>query len=751
MSPPSGAEAALDDPLALARYTRFEQSAGACVAESSLRIGGMHCAACAGQIEDAVRAVDGVLGVEVSAAAQCARVRWDPDRTRASVLVAAITGAGYEAAPDIALEARALREREARRMLWRSFVAVFCAMQVMMLAAPAYLSGPGELAPDLRDLLNRASWLLTLPVLMFSAGPMFAGALRALRTRRITMDVPVVLGILACFLASSVAAFDPGGAFGATPYFDSLTMFVAFLLVGRQLELRARHRAARMLEDAAGALPETARRLDEDGRAETVSIHRLAPGDRLQVALGEAFAADGLILEGRTTVDESLLNGEARPVARGPGDAIAAGSINLGAPVTMRAERVGADTRHEAIVGLMREAATQRPASARAVDRWAGHFLWGVLALAAAAGLAWHWIDPPRAAWVAVSVLIVTCPCALSLATPTALLAATSRLARRGFMLRRLEALETLATVRHVFIDKTGTLTGATPAWRACTPLAPMPQDEQARLLARAAQLAAHSRHPLARALAEAVPAAAGATTRWTRVREFPGRGLQARDEADDAWRFGSAEWVGGAPVPMTGADIAPGTHTFFGPRGRPLLRLDFDETPRPGALEAVRAWQARGMRVTLLSGDDAARTRALAQRLGLDDAIGAATPERKLQALDDAQRRGECVAMLGDGLNDAPVLARADVSVAMPRGAALARGSADAVLLSERLEDVVEAGALARRTMRVIRQNIAWGIAYNAACVPLALAGLLPPWAAGLGMSLSSLAVVGNSLRLAR
>jgi Cu2+-exporting ATPase len=750
VSPPPAADAALDDPLALARFTRFEERAGTRVAESSLRIGGMHCAACAGQVEDAVRALDGVLGVEVSAASQCARVRWDPDRTRASALVAAIAGAGYEAAPDTALEARALREREARRMLWRTFVAVFCAMQVMMMAAPAYLAGPGELAPDLRNLLNRASWLLTLPVLLFSAGPMFAGAARALRTRRITMDVPVVLGILACFVASSGAAFDPGGAFGATPYFDSLTMFVAFLLVGRQLELRARHRAARMLEDAAGALPATARRVRDDGTLEAISIHRVAPGDRLQVALGEAFAADGVVLEGHTSVDESLLNGEARPIPRGVGDEVAAGSINLGAPVTMRADRIGADTRHDAIVALMREAATQRPAAARAVDRWAGPFLWGVLGLAAAAGLAWHWIDPPRAVWVAVSVLIVTCPCALSLATPTALLAATSRLARRGLLLRRLEAIEALAAVRHVFIDKTGTLTASTPAWRGCTPLDAMPRERQDRLLAHAAQLAARSGHPLARALAAAAPVRV-APARWARVRELPGRGLQARDEAGLAWRLGSAQWVAATAAPAHEAAAPPGLHSFFGPRGRPLLRLDFDEAPRPGAPDAVRAWQAEGVRVTLLSGDEAGRAHALARRLGIADAIGAATPERKLQALSDAQRQGERVAMIGDGINDAPVLAQADVSVAMARGAALARCNADAVLLSDRLEDVVEAGALARRTMRVIRQNIAWGIAYNAACVPLALAGLLPPWAAGLGMSLSSLAVVANSLRLAR
>ena len=293
-----------------------------------------------------------------------------------------------------------------------------------MLATPSYVAGPGELSPDLAQLLNWASWVLSLPVLLFSAGPFFSGMWHSLRRRRISMDVPVALGVAVTFVASTGATFDPGGIFGTEVYFDSMTMFVSFLLAARYFELHARHRAAQSLEAALDSMPQQAQRLLADGRSETVSVMRLAPGDRVRVALGQAFPADGVLVEGSTHADEALLSGESTPVPKVPGDALVAGSVNLGAPVTMQVQRVGADTRHEAIVALMRDAMSQRPSLARVADRWAGPFLWAVLGLAALAAVAWSLIDPSRAVWVAVSVLIVTCPCALSLAVPAALVAA---------------------------------------------------------------------------------------------------------------------------------------------------------------------------------------------------------------------------------------------------------------------------------------------------------------------------------------
>jgi len=736
--------ALIDEPREAARFTRLEAGSG--LAESSLQLSGLHCAACAGLIEGALGAVDGVLDARVHAAASRATVRWDPRRTRPSALVAAVQAAGYGAAPDTAAASRALRQAEERRWLWRFFVAAFCSMQVMMLATPVYVAEPGTLAPDLEALLHRSAWTLSLPVLLFSAVPFFRSAWATLRRGRLGMDVPVALGIAVAFVASSGAAFDPEGLFGREVYFDSLTMFVAFLLGGRWLEARARHRSMDAIERLAFAAPRAAWRLAPDGRTEQVAADALRPGDRARVPVGEAFPADGRIEEGATSADESLLTGESRPVDKPTGANAVAGSLNLGAPVVLRVERAGADTRFEQIAALMREALTRRPELLRAVDRIAGPFLAAVLLLAAAAAWWWWQTDPAMAVRVAVAVLIVTCPCALSLATPSALLAATSALARRGVLLRRIEALESLARVRHVMLDKTGTVTDTQPELRNVVACVSGLDDAAVEALAdRAAALASVSTHPLSRALVAARPGAAPVA--WRELRELPGLGLEAVDDAGRLWRLGAPRWWG---LGEQGSD-AGAASVCFGPAERPQIALHFDETLRADAREAVRALQREGVSVTLLSGDEPQRVARLAERLGLRESIAAATPERKLDALRAAQAGGRAVAMVGDGINDAPVLAQADVSFALAQGAQIARQAADAVLLSGRVGDVVHALRLARRTQRVMRQNLAWAAFYNAACVPLALVGWLPPWAAGLGMALSSLVVIGHSMRLAR
>ena len=780
--------AVLDDPVEQRRFTRYQTSpAGATLADSSLRISGMHCAACAGLIEQALGRVDGVLEASVSAAGERARVRWSPQHTSVARIVMAIRAAGYDASPDAALDAREARKLEHRAAIWQLFVAAFCAMQVMMMATPSYVAGPGELAPDLRQLLNWGSWLLTLPVMVFSAGPFFAGAWRSLRARRMGMDVPVTLGIAVTFIASSGATFAPDGLFGQEVYFDSLTMFVSFLLLGRLLETRARHRVAQVLETALAGMPETALRLDAQDQVETVSVQRLVPGDRVRVPVGSAFPADGRVIAGHTQADESLLTGESVPVAKPCGAAVVAGSLNLAAPVTVTVDRVGADTRLEAIVALMRDAMSQRPALARAADRWAGPFLWAVLVLAAGAAAVWSVLDPSRAVWVAVSVLIVTCPCALSLAAPSALLAATSALARRGVLLQRLDALEALTRVTRFYLDKTGTVTdghlrygGLVRLDGAAVGTVLVPGWGDAELLAQAVALAGWSSHPLAQALsalgrgaqsggAEASNPVSAAVAPLQDVQELAGQGVQARDPQGREWRLGRASFV--APNAAVHADPAmpplaatppavetqsdrttdPRAATFLGCNGQMLARLDFDEAVRPDAISTVLALRARGLEVVLLSGDRPDRADRMAARLQVSAVIGGATPERKLAEVMSAQAQGLCVAMVGDGINDAPVLARADVSFAMGQGALVARAQADAVVASGRLGDLLLAHTLARRAMSVVRQNLLWAASYNGACIPLALGGWLPPWAAGLGMASSSLLVILNSLRLAR
>lgn len=696
----------------------------------------MHCAACAGLVEQALTRLDGVRSAAVNAASARLALRWDPSRLSLDDLSHAVERAGYQVTPDVAAPARALRQRERRGALWRLFVAGFLMMQVMMLVTPSYVAAPGDLAPDLERLLRWGCWVLTLPVLAFSAGPFFSGAWRQLKARRLGMDVPVAVGIAVTFLASSGALFDPNGPFGHEVYFDSLTMFIALLLLARWFELGARHRAADALEAVADALPNTAERLLEGGRSERVELAQLRLGDRLRVVAGEAFAADGMVESGEAWVNEALLTGESAPVRKRAGDRVVAGSINIEGPLVIGVERLGADTTAQGIVRLMQQAQSQRPAAYGVLDRVAVWFTAAVLLLALGAALAWWWVAPDRAVAVAVAVLIVTCPCALTLAAPAAWTAASGALARRGLLLADLGALERLCGIDTVVFDKTGTLSEDRLALQRHWASDGVDADA---LLARARSLAALSRHPQARALAEGQAGDAGD---WQEVRELPGRGVEARDAAGCLWRLGAPAWVSDAP--------AAGARLAFGCEGQ-VLWMTMSEVLRADAAEAVAALKAQGLSVRLLSGDQPAAVQRLAEPLGLDGWQAGADPAAKLAAVREMQAQGARVLMVGDGINDAPVLAAADVRVVMGQGAALARSTADALLISNRLSTLVFALTLARRTQRVLRQNLAWSALYNFACVPLALAGLLPPLAAGIGMATSSLVVVLNAQRLQR
>ncbi len=754
--------AALDDETELARYTTFASTGdGRQEACSRLVLDGLHCAACASLIEQALHQVDGVLDAQVQAASRRAQVRWDPSRTKASALIEAVQCAGYKAFPDTATQQRAKDTLESRRSVWRLFAAGFCMMQVMMYATPMYLAAPGDISADIIQLLRWASWLLSLPVVLFAATPFYSGAWRAIRHRRIGMDVPIALGILVTFIASTGATFDtiaPGqtSAWGREVYFDSLTMFVTFLLIGRLLEERARRQAAEALESVLHRLPESVERVQGDS-VELVAPARLRVGDHVRVSAGQAFPADGVVIEGRTQVDEALLTGESRPVDRAAGAGVMAGSHNLANPVVMRVERLGADTRYERIVALMQRAMSERPSWVRLADQIAVPFLWAVLLLAAAAAGVWMLIDPGHAVWIAVSVLIVTCPCALSLAAPSAMVAAAGALARRGVLVQRFDAFESLAQADMVLFDKTGTLTDDRLHLAQVHALGEGSGSSSGELLVRAGALAAHSRHPLSQALTRAAQHAAAnvAGPVWADVHEVPGAGLEARDEQGGRWRLGSAAWAGitddQAMALGFRLDSRQSPRVWLsGPRGQ-VAGFELDEALRPDSTQAVKDLQALGLRVVVLSGDLNDRVQLMAQRLGLDGAHAQAKPEDKLAVVAQAQAQGHRVVVVGDGINDAPVLARADASFAMGHGAALAQARADFIVLGSSPSDVVRALSLARRTMRVVRQNLVWAAAYNAVSVPLAMVGWLPPWLAGLGMACSSLFVVLNALRLGR
>ena len=712
--------------------------------DSHVVIQGMHCAACAFTVEEALMSVPGVQSVEVNAATHRAKVVWSEALVKPSTWIEAINKVGYGALPAADSSLRQARHEEGRRALWRWLVAGFCMMQVMMYAYPAYVAQEGDITPDMVFLLRWASWVLSLPVVLFSCGPFFSNAWRDIRARRVSMDLPVALGMAITFLLSTVATFEPEGMFGAEVYFDSLTMFVFFLLTGRWLELRARDRTAGALEALMNRLPDSVERQLPSGEFERVAVRRVMVGDVIRVSPSESFPADGVILQGQTLADEALLTGESRPQARGVGDTVVAGSHNLSGIVTVRVVQVGEGTQFSQIVSLMENASLQKPRLAQLADRIAKPFLIGVLVLAALSAVYWWPANPSHALMVAVAVLVVTCPCALSLATPAAMLAAAGNLARHGVMVRNLQALESLAEIDTLIFDKTGTLT---QDGQRITQVMTADGVTPETALNLAAALAKHSLHPLSRALVKAQEVTGQSMAAVLDVHEIIGFGLEGR--SDGLLRLGSAKFC--APKTKGIPSKASICQVHLCTENEWLASWQLTEDIRADAVQTVQALSQLNVNVWLLSGDRPESAQQVAQEVGITQAFGACTPQDKLSRMQAAQSQGARVAMVGDGLNDGPVLAGAHVSMAFGNAVPLAQSKSDLVLMGGSLLVVAQSIKLARHTLRVVKQNLVWAAAYNALCVPLAVVGWLPAWLAGLGMALSSLWVVLNSLRLTK
>lgn len=718
---------------------------------SSVVFEGMYCTACAINIEEALLAVPGVESAQISAASHRGRVVWSSAQTKPSDWMKAVAQLGYRTLPANDALANEVRRADARRMLWRWGVAGLCMMQVMMYATPVYMSQPGDMAPDMVQLLRWASWVLSLPVLFFSCMPFFAAAWLDLKQRKISMDLPVAIGMAVTFAISTAGTFEPLGPFGEEVYFDSFTMFVFFLLSGRWLELRLRDKTAGALEAVMNRLPDSVQKKNRQGQWDRVSLRQLRVDDVIQVLPGEAFAADAVLLLGETQVDEALLTGESKPLAKMVGHSVLAGSLNLTGTVEVQVLTLGKSTRFGQMVALMESASVSKPKMAILADQVAKPFLWAVL-LAAALAAVWGWqYSPAHALMVAVSVLIVTCPCALSLATPAAMLSSAGALAKAGVLLRRLQALQALATVDTVIFDKTGTLTQDHFSLKQTTVRAGFAPD---MVLAWAGALAAHSLHPVSRALVKALPDLASSKLSVSDVKEFAGQGVAAVlthlagspdkvAQRPSHLRLGSAAFCGVVP---TQHEVL---HACLSDQDGWLATFEFSETVRPEAAATLRALDAMGLNVRVLSGDGQSSVNQVAQSLAITNAKGGCSPEDKLREVKQAQAQGHRIAMVGDGLNDGPVLAGADVSFALGQALPLAQSKADFVLMTGDLRPLVATFKLGRKTIRIVRQKLIWAAFYNFSCVPLAMLGYLPAWLAGLGMACSSLGVVLNAMRL--
>lgn len=721
----------------------FVITAGEHRREAALILEGITCAACVWLNEQHLHRLPGVLEVSINYATHRARVAWDDQKIQLSGILTAISRIGYLAHPYDPGRHQAVLEETRRRRLRELGVAGVFGMQVMVIAEALYFEDWWGLDPEMRRFFYGVSLLLTLPVLFYSARSFLAGAWRDLRHARAGMDVPIALGILTAFAASVWTTVTGDG----TVYYDSVTMFVFLLLAGRYLELMARKRAAEAAESIAQAVPASALRLDGDVD-ELVPVAELKPGDLVRVRPGETIPADGVITEGRTSVDEALLTGESLPLARAPGDAVIGGSINRESPFLMRVEKTGPDTVLSSILRLLDRALAGKPRLAELADRVAGYFSLAVLILAAAVALIWWQLDPARALPITVAVLVITCPCALGLATPAALTAATGTLTRLGLLITRGHALEGLARATHFVFDKTGTLTEGRPALAGCHVLGSLPAD-RCRLIAAA--LERHSEHPLARALCADV---SGEVPAAIDVVNTPGAGLHG-EVRGQRYTIGTPAFV----AAQTGLRLddrqlaslqSSGGSVVLLANGQELLAAyTFEDSLRPSARKVIDELRSAGKTVWLLTGDHGAAARHVAGQLDITHVAHDLSPAEKLSRVEALQAGGAVVAMIGDGVNDAPVLARADVSVAVGNATHVAAASADMVLLSPDLGHLLDGVRVARRTFAIIRQNLAWAVAYNLAAVPLAAAGLVTPWLAALGMSLSSLTVVANALRL--
>lgn len=694
---------------------------------------GMVCAACALLIEARLRVLPGVASAQLDFGAQRARVNFDAQQISEAQLRAAVEKLGYATDQD------AQRERRAARLeLARVLLAWLCMMQVMMLAIAVYVAG-GDMAPDIEQLLRIAQLVLTIPVMLFSAVPLLRAAVHQLRARAVGMDVPIALGLV---VAYAVGVWNTVQAQGAV-YFDTVTMFVALVLASRWVQARALRRSQALVAAAEHAVVQPALRLRPGSSVhDSVPAAALRPGDRLWVRAGDAFAADGLVREGASAVSQAWLMGEARPQVVSPGSAVLAGAINLEAPVVLEVTRAGEATTLAALRRLMERADEARPRVMELAQRVAQHFLWVVLVLSAATALVWSAIDPTQALAHTLAVLIATCPCALSLAAPTVWSAAQARLARCGVLLTRMAALETLARVDTFAFDKTGTLTTHTPQW-----VDTVRYREHADALSVASTLARASNHPYALVLA----AGESASLLAQNVRVTAGQGIEG-NVGGRGYRLGRAEfaWARGAlDEPMR----AGGVLLLSDDEG-PIALFRFGETLRAGAARALEDLHQLGLRTELLSGDRAPAVQRVAQALTADAVHAQLRPQDKREHLERLQRAGHCVAMMGDGMNDAPVLAQADVSFAIGSelgGAALAQTRADFIVLNADLCAVSATVRVAQHALQRVRQNFLWALVYNLGVLPLAAIGWLTPALAAVGMAASSLLVVGNALRRPR
>ncbi|MDV5037544.1 heavy metal translocating P-type ATPase [Vibrio diabolicus] len=695
------------------------------VSEVTLSLEGVSCAACAWLIEKQVSNTAGLVSIRVNTTTNRALLAWDKTQVRLSELLSVIHKLGYKAAPFEADKQEASYHRMMKQYLYRLGIAGLATMQVMMLAVALYLEVFGDLEPEFKNYFRWVSLIFATPVLLYSALPFYLNAWRSIKGRTLGMDVPVSIALIFAYVASLIATVTEQGEV----FFESISMFTFFLLVGRFLEMRARRKAAAASGNLLKLIPAIATTLD----GEQIPVKTLKVGDRIRVLPGEHIPADGKVISGRIHIDESMLTGESVHVVKREGDAVYAGTLNGDESFELEVMCSKADSMISNIVRLQDEAQHSKPKIAEIADVVARYFVGAILIISAGTWLYWHQTKPDDAFWIMLSVLVATCPCALSLATPTALTCATSRMGNFGILLRKGHVFETLCKINHLVVDKTGTLTKGDIEICDTKVLSDLPKED---CLSLAAALEAHANHPIARSFASY----ANDDFVVYEVQNVIGSGIEGIWNGKVV-KIGSAAFVQGKESDESHA-------VYLSVDGEHVASFYYRDPIRKESKAFVQRFADAGIKTTLLTGDSLSNARPVANEIGIDHVVASAKPEDKLAYLKSLDE-DSITMMVGDGINDAPTLAGTHLSVAMGGGTDVAKASADMTLLGDNLEKLLEARLLALRTRKIIRENLAWSLGYNLLILPLAVAGLVAPYIAVVGMSASSIIVVSNSLRL--
>ena len=712
--------------------------------EVILTVENVTCAACAWLIERKLGSIKGIAQSNVNTSSARLSIKWQHDKLKLSDILLALAEIGYKAYPFKADVAEENEVASAKAYLRRVTIAGLATMQIMMFAMATYVDMPGEdgtLTDGFSDYFRYVSLLFALPVVFYSSLPFYKNAFSALLAKRLNMDVPVTVAILLSFFASAYATVTDQGEV----YFESICMFAFFLLLGRHLEQSAKRKAAQSSSNLLKLIPSTAT-LITDGDFTSVPAKTLKLEQRVLVKPGEVIPCDGIIAQGTTHCNEAVLTGEQLPVTKAANDWVFASTINNDQAIEVIVKEERGQQLITKIIDLQEKAANDKPKLATIADRLSQYVVVGILLLAAATYVGWYFIEPSHALWYSLAVLVATCPCALSLATPSAYTAATTKMQQFGLLAKQGKTLDTLTQIDHICFDKTGTLT--TGQFTVDSVVLADSCYQEAEILALVSALESHSNHPIAKAFEQF-----GATNhKLTDVNSHQGGGLNALAN-DERIYIGSQTYISQyASISEQLREHQSDSHCvviFVAIDTQCVAKIELSDQIRSESTQIIKDLHEQAIETTMLTGDNSDNANFVAKQLGLTHVKQGQSPQNKLNYLKTVQDNGKVVAMFGDGVNDAPVLSQAHLSFAMGTGADIAKSSADIVILHDDLAAVVKAINLAKQTKRIIKQNFFWALGYNLTAVPFAVAGYLPPYVAAIGMSLSSIIVVVNSLRL--